>query len=613
MNTKKIGLVFDIAIIPMLIFLLSFNVFFAHGPIVSIDEGSHLSWVNSLFHGQVPYRDSYLIYGLIYELIPALIMCVVGKSIVVLRACYEFGMIFWLLIAYFFGRLMLKRRFFAYIFAWLLIATRVVPFWSSRWGGMRNAIPFLALICLYMFNKKKSNLWLYAAGCINGIALFYTQESGIALLAASGIFLLTLRLTNPVCKKMSPVSLGIRYGIGMGIVLLPAYVYLLAHKALMAYLVTCFVDMPFKFPKYLVDVYPYMSVLLKTNIVSAISDPQLARAFLFCTAFILYGVSFIYIIFSFIPHPVPLCGTGGIPPHGPVPYGTRLEKKGTAGVLRQAQDGSKDGERSRTINPWGSIRKHKPDTHTGLERGNIILVSVFGFFVLIFAIRQIHGMQFNIAAPCVVLIGCALWEKLFFYLFNIIKKRNVLPLLRIAVFFINGAIALLALFLIYYFSHPLASLRGAYDTMFRYEERLSVLAQESSVLSIERARGVLVPKKQAEELEFVVAFIKNNTSKDDTIFVFPHNGEYYFLTERACASRFTLATFAMISPEYEDEVIRDLMRKKPHYVIYVKDAYVLTHFNPIASEKRIPKVFNYIMEHYLPVENIHNTYILKLK
>ncbi|MFH0839015.1 MAG: hypothetical protein V1893_02395, partial [Candidatus Omnitrophota bacterium] len=32
-------------------------------------------------------------------------------------------------------------------------------------------------------------------------------------------------------------------------------------------------------------------------------------------------------LLQFIPHPVPLCGTGGIPLHEPVPYGTRPKSK----------------------------------------------------------------------------------------------------------------------------------------------------------------------------------------------------------------------------------------------------------------------------------------------
>ena len=558
MKIKKSVIIFDFIIIPLLIFLFSFNPFFAHGPLVSIDEGQHLSWINAIFHGQIPYRDTYLIYGSIYELIPAAIMCVVGKSIAVLRALHHFGMIFWLIIAYLFGRLILKRRLFAYLLAWLLIATRVVPFWSSRWGGLRNGIPFLTIVFLSLFTKKKRFFWLYLAGLCNGVSLLYTQEAGIAMLLASGVFILAFKWFEASNRKKSFFKLGAIYLGGIMSIILPIFLYLGINNALGTYLKICFIDIPFKFPKYFVDVYPYMGLLPKTNILKTLSNPPLAKAFLFCVAFAGYIISFVYIAY------------------------------------------------------WAIRKKEsKEDMDTSLEMVNILTLSIFGFFLLIFAIRQIHGMQFNIAVPPLLIIGCVLWEKLFSYLCKVCQEKNISAYKRTIAFITNVSIILLMSVFIYHFTKPLPQFRYLYDNIFGYSSSRQAIKEKFQMLTLDRSNGIMVPKKQAEELEFVVNYIKNNTAPDDPIFVFPHNAEYYFLSDRVCASRFTLATFAVISPDYEDEVIEDLKRKKPEYVIYVKDAYVLTHFHPVASEERIPKIFNYIKRNYLPVERTYDTYILK--
>jgi hypothetical protein len=515
-------------------------------------------------------------YGIIHELIPVALMSIFGKSLVVLRAFHQFGMLLWLIIAYIFGRILLKSRFFALLLAWLLIATRIVPFWSSRWGGMRNAIPFLAIVFLYLFNKKKKPIWLYLAGLINGVALLYAQEGGIAALFASGMFLFSYKWFRFEGCKESFIKLFCVYMGGLASIVLPIFFYLGINKALLTYFNICFIDIPFKFPKYLVDVSPYMGLLTKTNMLTIITQPQLARAFLFCMAFAIYIISFVYILFSF------------------------LEQNRKRDEREIKRHGKKEQD------SYG-------ETQRSSELIDILTLSVFGFFLLFFAIRQIHGMQFNIAAPVVLIVGCLLLEKPYLLLIKVIRKENVEKYKRNMAIGLNLTIILVILVSVYWFSDPVAQFKYLYTHIIKSSIEYERLKAVSRALTLERAQGVLVPKKQAEELEFVVKFIQDNTSQEDPIFVFPHNGEYYFLTGRICASRFTLATSAMISPEYEDEVIEDLKVKKPPYIIYVKDAYVLTQFNPIASEERIPKIFSYIKENYIPLARKNDTYILRLK
>jgi len=116
---------------------------------------------------------------------------------------------------------------------------------------------------------------------------------------------------------------------------------------------------------------------------------------------------------------------------------------------------------------------------------------------------------------------------------------------------------------------------------------------------------------QAEVFNEVVDFIARNTKPNESIFVFPHEGQYYFFTDRPSVTRFTPAIYSCIDVNYQKEVVGDLKQKKPRFVIYVRDAFVFTDYNKIPNEIRLNLIFDYLKNNYYIKRQIGETFILE--
>jgi hypothetical protein len=129
-------------------------------------------------------------------------------------------------------------------------------------------------------------------------------------------------------------------------------------------------------------------------------------------------------------------------------------------------------------------------------------------------------------------------------------------------------------------------------------------------LAIERAKNIIVPFKQAEEVSGVTEYIASVTKKDEPVFTFPEHGIYNFLADRPCVGRFNMAGFAWTSPKWQAELLQDLEKAKPRYVVNSRQ---LSNLAAAASrtEELLPNVREYLRLNYMIVKEFGSLQILK--
>ena len=129
-------------------------------------------------------------------------------------------------------------------------------------------------------------------------------------------------------------------------------------------------------------------------------------------------------------------------------------------------------------------------------------------------------------------------------------------------------------------------------------------------LELERAQGIIVPFAQAQKMETITKYIKSQTRENEEIFVFPENSIYHFFADRPAIGRFNTPSLAWTSKEYQEELLNDLKRVKPRYVIYDNVLSVLAH-SIGRKEEILPEITDYLCHNYKVEREYQRTFILK--
>ena len=153
---------------------------------------------------------------------------------------------------------------------------------------------------------------------------------------------------------------------------------------------------------------------------------------------------------------------------------------------------------------------------------------------------------------------------------------------------------------------PLAGFNQKWQRLRQNPFKQSTVAQE-----LVRAGGVDIPDDQVEQIQKVVAYIKENTAENEKIFDFTSQGAYYFFANRLGVTRFHQASYAS-TPAMQQEVIEALEQDKTRLVIFKTGGW-FDAVDGIPVEERHPLIAAYLQENYEPAMNINNTEILMRK
>jgi hypothetical protein len=118
----------------------------------------------------------------------------------------------------------------------------------------------------------------------------------------------------------------------------------------------------------------------------------------------------------------------------------------------------------------------------------------------------------------------------------------------------------------------------------------------------------------------VIRYLRANSSEDDKVFVWGTQPVIYFLSERRAPTRF-ISNLGLISPwgppAWKQELMRDLRRSPPRYVIVVrKDAIPTVSYTNRDSERYLevfPDLDRFIRGSYAPEKTIENFVIYRWK
>jgi len=181
----------DYIYLSIIVVIVTLQPYFMHGAINFHEAGLYLPCIESIFRGEMPYRDIFVLRGPLELYLPFYLMKIFSKNIIVLRAFFYFGTVATLIIAVFFGKRLYKTRYFCYFMAFVLIAKTFARVNFANWGGIRFGIGLLAILFAVIFLNKERLRWIALSGFFAAMGFLISIEIGIfsALSVSAALFL----------------------------------------------------------------------------------------------------------------------------------------------------------------------------------------------------------------------------------------------------------------------------------------------------------------------------------------------------------------------------------------------------------------------------------------
>jgi hypothetical protein len=173
--------------------------------------GQHLAWANAIWHGGLPGRDFFTLYGPLYDLGLAGFWKLAGRSIPAFLLHWSLTRFAAWLGFLLLGRLLLRGWGFAWLLPLLLTTIE-----------LRIGLALFACVFLLCWLRSGRRAWCAAAGATAAASLLYSQEFGVAL-AATAALAFALR---------ADARAALVFGAGLAALLLPFGVWLAREGAL---------------------------------------------------------------------------------------------------------------------------------------------------------------------------------------------------------------------------------------------------------------------------------------------------------------------------------------------------------------------------------------------
>ena len=173
--------------------------------------------------------------------------------------------------------------------------------------------------------------------------------------------------------------------------------------------------------------------------------------------------------------------------------------------------------------------------------------------------------------------------------------------------------ALICLFLVGLLFIPTPTLREGKTTLpaqlegFSRKNSIDITGRVS--IPAPRLGQLFLPPEQADATLQMLQFFAERTRSDDYIWDFTNHGAFYFLTDRRNPTRYPQA-YHIITEEQQREVIRDLQRHAPKFVIFRSQ----THFDEMDGVDNYLRHYllsDYLLHHYKPSAQVANFTLLE--
>lgn len=562
--------VIDAVILTCLTVVIVWQPYLLHHEIIMMEIGLYLPAINEVFHGGLPYKDFLIWRGPLELYVPALLMLIFGKNMIWMPIFYYMFTILTLCAGVWIGYLIYRTRFILYLMVPVFAARTFPRVGFYFWGGMRY---FLGLLCLFFsiqcFRKKRLT-WMFAAGICSALAFLTTIESGFS--AAGGITagLIFCYIFNVFERDFIFRAFQL-YAFGFLLVILPYFFYLWNTGSLPRYLETIF-WIPQNLMKVLVDEPANRPQNIGEFFTSFIPE---SRHFKIMTPVFCYIFLLGYLIFRI--------------------------KRGK-------------------IN-W--------------ELYPLISLGTFGLILYIAAFRMIWGAQFEMALQPEKILLFFLLEEAYLWIRRkrgewaeklgaFSRKGLIAGMKKIVYANVVGVLAVvLTLSSWWYaasrFNHRFVMAKWLQNTITgRAQGDLSLLAgQKKRSLNIERAKGMVVPVWQAEEIEAVVGFLQKHTTPNEPVFAYPELGNFNFWADRPLVGRFGVATHSWLREEWHQELLEEFQKVKPRYVIMTNLGHRTFpekwYFRYPPNKQKFEEFTNLILSHYKKIKQFTSVSIYEIK
>lgn len=290
-------------IFPVIILILLREPNFMNGFIAPVEIGQYLPCIDSIFGGKVPYKDFFYLFGPLQLYMMVFAMAVLGKTIAVFKTFFYINYIASFIVIYLLARNIYRNKTLVYLMALICIVEVSHPFWATFFDYGRMGLGIAVLILLIRFAKTAGRGYLYAAGCLSSFTLLYTTDIGIFSIIASVFFILIYSVTEGQVGIRFVAGRFFRnlshYVLGVFLIIVPFFLFLLVKGALIPYIQTAFYVMP----KYWMKVWGQPALRIPWQSVTSVSDfftltqDALFKKFL---PLLIYAFIFFYLIFCLV-------------------------------------------------------------------------------------------------------------------------------------------------------------------------------------------------------------------------------------------------------------------------------------------------------------------------
>lgn len=553
---------FDLFFLSLFTVLITFQPYFLYGEINLFEFGIYLPNINAILDGLVPYRDFFHLRGPLELYVPAFFMSLFGENLAVLETYFYIGTVITLIIGIFIAKELYQTRFVLYLMTLILITRTFPRAVFNNWGGMRFGLGLLAILFIVYAFKQQKRAMYFLSGIITSLALFTSIEIGISAAISIVLTFICVYFLKYFNKTETINSICI-YFLGIAGIVLPYTLYLIVTNSLGSYLDMTYsvvTNMTKVFPDYFFEDHPrsFLDALLGLN--------PFSRHFQHLTPAYCYIFFMLFIIFE----------------------------------KRKSQ--------MKNILP------------------GMIAVAFYGFIMYIGAFRKIGAAQFEMALQPEKILLFFMLEHAFFYFRSLrknyltLQSRNYLD--RAKIFGISFLIFAFFMSTVGYsiarFNHRFIAYKyvKAKMTGKDVKDLIPLAREESEKLTIKRLAGLVVPSWQAQEIKQLTEFIEENTKPDEPVFMFPEQGAYSFIIDRPFVGRFPMVSFSWIGSGWHEELMEDLKKTSPRFVILPKEkdaTFEKVYFKIQQNKDHYNEVMSYINEGYLHVFSTGSLFIYQRK
>ncbi|HOW35784.1 MAG TPA: hypothetical protein PL155_05160 [Candidatus Omnitrophota bacterium] len=558
----------DAFVLSFFVILVTWHPFYLHGRINIFENGLYLPGIDAILRGQVPYRDFFYLRGPFEIYVPAGLMAIFGTHLGVLSTYFYVGTVLTLILCVFLAKELYATRLFLYVAVPVLAARTFPRVVFTYWGGMRFVLGLLAVWCAVKFFKSQKLRWLFFAGCVTSCALLTSVDIGVCAAAGVMAALLLSLIFRPREQRSALKPLAI-FILGILFVAIPCGVYLIAAGSFFNYVDTTLTVVS-GIPKILNPELLPVAPRNFTEVFWAMVNPS-NKNFRHMTPVYFYLLIIIYMIFQI---------------------------------------------------------KNRKLTSKSLI---IACLAVYGIVLYKSSFYAIWGSKFEMALQPEKILLFFIFERIYFLLKE--RKQVAVPgsaflkapqadAGRLRTRLVNTALVFFIIFSLGY------SINHYTKRFFVFRWIKNVLSHKDTSgllpfkkddarpLRIERAKGIIVPVLQADELEAVVDFIQKNTGNSEVVFMYQELGAYSFFVDRPFLGRFPGADFSWYKEKWHKEFIADFKRVKPKYIVISREiplSWKEIFFTLSENKKKFDEVMDIIKSDYALVHTTPLSYIYEIR